>query len=125
MSKLKFAFISLMAAGLIFCAGTASFAGDWDEPATVIVQVTAAGSPIEDAEVSVGEQSDTTGHNGNRVFQVGKGHHTVSVTDSHGNSDSREVRVNPGEIVQVTFELGAAGRPASGEHRQELTFSKN
>ena len=114
-----------MAAGLIFCAGTASFAGDWDEPATVIVQVTAAGSPIEDAEVSVGEQSDTTGHNGNRVFQVGKGHHTVSVTDSHGNSDSREVRVNPGEIVQVTFELGAAGRPASGEHRQELTFSKN
>ncbi|MCP4253291.1 MAG: carboxypeptidase regulatory-like domain-containing protein [Candidatus Scalindua sp.] len=122
-SKLKFAL--LMAAGLIFCAGTASIAGDWSEPATVIVQVTAAGSPIGDAEVSIDDQSDTTGHNGNRVFQVGKGHHTVSVTDIHGNSESKEVRVNPGEIVQVTFDLGAAGRPATGGDRQELTFSKN
>jgi hypothetical protein len=125
LGKFKFVFISLMSAGLIFCAGTASIAGAWNEPATVIVQVTAAGSPIGDAEVSVDNQSDTTGHNGNRVFQVDKGHHTVSVTDIHGNSDSREVRVNPGEIVQVTFDLGAAGRPATGGHRQELTFSKN
>ncbi len=125
LSKFKCAFISLMAAGLIFCAGTASFADAWNEPATVIVQVTAAGLPIADAEVGVDDQSDTTGHNGNRVFQVGKGHHTISVTDIHGNSDSREVRVNSGEIVQVTFELGTAGRPATGGHRQELTFSKN
>ncbi len=123
--KLKFAFTLLIVAGLMLCAGKASFAGDWNEPATVIVQVTAVGSPIEGAEVSVGDQSDATGHNGNRVFQVGKGHHTVSVTDTNGNSDSREVRVNPGEIVQVTFDLGVAGRPASGDHRQELTFSKN
>ncbi len=123
--KFKCALISLMSAGLIFCAGTVSIAGDWNEPATVIVHVTAAGSPIEDAEVSVGDQSDTTGYNGNRIFQVGKGHHNVSVTDTHGNSDSREVRVNPGEIVQVTFDLGAAGRPATGDNRQELTFSKN
>jgi hypothetical protein len=125
LSKFKCAFISLMSAGLIFCAGTASIADAWNEPATVIVQVTAAGSPIGDAEVSVDDQSDTTGHNGNRVFRIGKGHHTISVTDIHGNSDSREVRVNPGEIVQVTFDLGAAGRPATGGHRQELTFSKN
>ena len=125
LSKLKFSFTLLMAAGLIFCAGTISFAGAWNEPATVIVQVTAAGSPIEDAEVSVGDQSDTTGYNGNRVFQVDKGFYTVSVIDTHGNSDSREVRVNSGEIVQVTFELGTEGRPATGDHRQELTFSKN
>jgi hypothetical protein len=124
-SKFKCALISLMFAGLILCAETVSFAGTWNEPATVIVQVTAAGSPIGDAEVSVDGQSDTTGHNGNRVFQVEKGHHTVSVTDIHGNSDSREVRVSPGEIVQVTFDLGTAGRPAAGGHRQELTFSKN
>jgi hypothetical protein len=75
--------------------------------------------------VGVDDQSDTTGHNGNRVFQVGKGHHTISVTDIHGNSDSREVRVNSGEIVQVTFELGTGGRSVPGDHRQELTFSKN
>mgnify|MGYP006418480851 FL=1 len=125
LSKFKCAFISLLAAGLIFYAGTASFASAWNEPATVTVQVIAAGSPIEDAEVSVGDQSDTTGHSGNHVFQVDKGHHTVSVTDTHGNSDSREVRVDPGEIIQVTFDLGSAARPATGDHRQELTFSKN
>jgi hypothetical protein len=125
LNKLKFFVISLMAAGLIFCVDTAGFAGDWNEPATVIVQVTVAGSPIEDAEVSVGDQSDTTGHNGNRVFQVDKGFYTVSVIDTHGNSDSREVRVNSGEIVQVTFELGTEGRPVPGGHRHELTFSKN
>jgi len=125
LGKFKFALISLMSAGLLFCAGTAIIAGDWNEPATVIIQVTADGSPIGDAEVSIDDQSDITGHNGNRVFQVGKGHHTVSVTDIHGNSESREVRVSPGEIVQVTFDLGVAGRPATGDHRQELTFSKN
>ena len=112
-NKMKFALVSLMVAGLIFCLGNVSTAYD-EPPATVIVQVTAMGSPIEHAEVSVGDNSDSTGHNGNRVFLVDKGTYTVSVTDSHGNSDSREVRVLPGEITQVTFELGAAGRPATG-----------
>ncbi|MEK6765278.1 MAG: hypothetical protein AABY49_03505 [Planctomycetota bacterium] len=113
LNKLKFAFVSLMAAGLIFCVGNVSTAYD-EPPATVIVQVTAMGSPIEHADVSVGDTSDTTGHNGNKVFQVNKGIYTVSVADTHGNTDSREVRVNPGEIIQVTFDLGAPGRPASG-----------
>ncbi|MCP4264566.1 MAG: hypothetical protein GY777_03155 [Candidatus Brocadiaceae bacterium] len=119
LNRLKFAFISLMAVGLLFCVSNAASAydrgGEWPptETGTVIVQVTAMGSPIEHADVSVGDSSDSTGHNGNRVFQVENGFHTVSVTDSHGNTDSKEVRVDPGTIIQVTFELGAAGRPAS------------
>ncbi len=113
-NKLKFALVSLMAAGLIFCFGNVSSAYD-EPPATVIVQVTAMGSPIEHADVSVGDNSDSTGHNGNRVFLVDKGTYTVSVEDHHGNTDSREVRVMPGEIIQVTFDLGAPGRPATGE----------
>ena len=112
-NKLKFALVSLMAAGLIFCLGNVSSAYD-EPPATVMVVVTAMGSPIEHAEVSVGDNSDTTGHNGNHVFLVDKGTYTVSVADSHGNTDSKEIRVNAGEIVQVTFDLGAAGRPATG-----------
>jgi len=112
-NKLKFALVSLMATGLIFCFGNVSSAYD-EPPATVIVQVTAMGSPIEHADVSVGDNSDSTGHNGNKVFQVDKGTYTVSVEDHHGNTDSREVRVNPGEIIQVTFDLGAPGRPATG-----------
>lgn len=124
-AKLKFVFVSLMAAGLIFSTNKASSAGDSNEPAKVIVQVTAMGSPIEHAEVSVDNQSDTTGINGNCVFRVAKGYHTVSIIDTHENSESREVCVDAGEIVQVTFDLGAAGCPTSGDHRHELTFSKN
>ncbi len=114
-NKLKFAFISLVATGLIFCLGNVSFAYD-EPPATVIVQVIALGAPVENADVSVGDNSDTTGHNGNRVFQVRKGTYTVSCSGPHGGSGSQEIRVNPGEITQVTFELGAEGLHASGGH---------
>ena len=114
-NKLKFTLVSLMAAGLIFCLGNVSSAYD-EPPATVIVQVTAMGSPIGDAEVSIGDASGTTGENGNTVFTVESGTHTASVTDHHGNTDSKEVMVHSGEIIQVTFDLGAAGRPASGSH---------
>ena len=120
LNKLKFAFVSFMAAGLLFCISNASYAydrgGEWPptEGGTVIFQVTAMGSPIGDAEVSVGDASGTTGENGNTVFSVESGIHTASVTDHHGNTDSKEVMVHSGEIIQVTFDLGAAGRPASG-----------
>ncbi len=60
--------------------------------------------------------SGTTGANGNTVFSVESGHHTATVADHHDNTDSREVSVSAGEIIQVTFELGAAGRPATGSH---------
>ncbi len=118
LNKFGYMFVALMVAGLIFCVSKASYAADWlpTDSATVIVQVTALGSPIEGAEVSVGDSSGTTGINGNYVFQVDKGTYTVSVTDPHDNTDSREVTINPGEIVQVTFDLGAAGRPATVSH---------
>ncbi len=119
LNRFKFAFISLMAVGLFFCVSNAASAydrgGEWPttQGGTVIVQVTAMGSPIEGADVSVGDSSDSTGHNGNRVFSVDNGFHEVTVADHHGNTDSKTVRVKAGEIIQVTFELGAAGRPAS------------
>ncbi len=121
LSKLKFAFISLMAAGLIFCVSKASYAAaqsSWlpTDPATVIVQVIALGAPIEHAEVSVGDASETTGKNGNYVFQVDKGTYTVSCIGPHGGEGSRDVLIGPGEIIQVTFELGAEGLHAAGGH---------
>ncbi|MEE9604329.1 MAG: carboxypeptidase-like regulatory domain-containing protein [Candidatus Scalindua sp.] len=118
LSKFRYMFVALMVAGLIFCVSKASYAGDYlpTDPSTVIVQVTGMGSPIEGAEVSVGDSSGTTNIAGNYVFQVGKGTYTVSVTDPHENTDSREYLVGPGEIVQITFELGAAGRPATVHH---------
>lgn len=118
LSKFRYMFVALMISGLVFCVSKASYAADWmpTDSSTVIVQVTALGSPVEGAEVSVGDVSETTGINGNYVFQVSKGTYTVSVTGPHDNTDSREVRVSPGEIIQVTFDLGAAGRPATASH---------
>lgn len=115
LNKLKFAFVSLMAAGLIFCLSNISSAYN-EPPATVIVQVIALGAPIEHADVSVGDNSDTTGHNGNHVFQVHRGTYTVSCSGPNGGTASREISVNPGEITQVTFDLGAEGLHASGGH---------
>ncbi len=113
LSKFRYIFVALMVSGLVFCLSNIGSAYE-EPPARVTVQVIALGTPIPHAEVSIGDASETTGINGNYVFQVDKGTYTVSVADSHGNTDSREVRVNPGEIIQVTFELGAAGRPATG-----------
>ncbi len=115
LNRLKYAFVSLMVVGLLFCLNSVCSAYS-EPPATVIVQVIALGSPIEHADVSVGDNSDSTGHNGNKVFQVDKGTYTVSCTGPHGGAGNREIRVSPGEIRQVTFELGAEALHASGDH---------
>ncbi|MFQ5964523.1 MAG: carboxypeptidase-like regulatory domain-containing protein [Candidatus Scalinduaceae bacterium] len=115
LSKSKYVFMTLLASGLIFCLSNISSAY-YEEPARVTVQVIALGAPIHDAEVSVGDESETTGHNGNYVFQVNKGVYTVSCTGPHGGSGSQEIIVNPGEIIQVTFELGAEGLHAGEGH---------
>jgi uncharacterized membrane protein len=114
-SKFRYMFVALIASGLVFCLSNIGSAYE-ESPARVIVQVIALGAPIEGADVSVGDSSDTTGKNGNYVFQVRKGTYTVSCSGPHGGSGSQEVRVNPGEIIQVTFELGAEGLHASGGH---------
>ncbi len=115
LSKFKYIFVTLVASGLIFCLSNIGTAYE-EPPARVIVQVIALGAPVAGADVSVGDYSDTTGKNGNYVFQVAKGIYTVSCSGPHGGSGSQEVRVSPGEIIQVTFELGAEGLHVSGHH---------
>lgn len=112
--KFKYVFVALVATGLIYCLSNVSTAFD-EPPATVTVQVLGLGAPIPDSEVSVGGLYDITGPNGNYVFQVDKGIYTVSCKGAHGGEDSKEVHVRPGEIIQVTFDLGAEGLHA-GEH---------
>jgi len=119
LSKLKFASISLMVVGLLFCVSQATYATNTWRPTdtgSILVQVIALGYAVENAEVSVGDSSDTTGHNGNRSFTVDPGFYTVSATGEHGGSASKKVRVNPGEFLQVTLELGSAALPAAEGH---------
>ena len=121
LSKLKFASISLMVVGLLFCVSKATYAGETDwrptDTGSILVQVIALGYAVEHAEISVGDNSDTTGANGNRMFSVEPGFYTVSATGPHGGgSATKEVRVNPGEFIQCTLELGSEGLPPTEGH---------
>lgn len=108
-----------MVVGLLFCASKATHAeAPWmpTDTGSVLVQVIALGYAVEHAEVSIGDSSDTTGHNGNSSFTVDPGFYTVSATGSHGGEATKQVRVHPGEFIQVTLELGSAGLPPAEGH---------
>lgn len=114
-SKFKYLFIAIIATGLMFCLANLGSAFE-EKPASIQVVVSGLGNPLEHAEVTCGEDSATTGKNGVATFQVTKGAYTLTASGPHGGEGSKEVRVNPGEIVQVTFELGAGALHASGGH---------
>ena len=121
LSKLKFASISLMVVGLLFCVSKATYAGETDwrptDTGSILVQVIALGYAVEHAEISCGESSDTTGVNGNRSFTVDPGFHTVTATGPHGGaSATKVVRIRAGEFVQCTLELGSGGLPPTEGH---------
>jgi len=120
LSKLKFASISLMVVGLLFCVSKATYAGETDwrptDTGSILVQVIALGYAVEHAEISCGESSDTTGVNGNRSFTVDPGFYTVSATGPHGGEATKVVRIRAGEFVQCTLELGSGGLPAAEGH---------
>ena len=121
LSKLKFASISLMVVGLLFCVSKATYAGETDwrptDTGSILVQVIALGYAVEHAEISCGESSDTTGVNGNRSFTVDPGFHTVTATGPHGGASApKVVRIRAGEFVQCTLELGSGGLPAAEGH---------
>lgn len=115
LSKFKYSFVAIVAIGLVFCLSNLGSAYE-EKPASIQVVVSGLGYALEDAEVTCGEDSASTGKNGIATFQVRKGVYALSATGPHGGEASREVRVSPGEIVQVTFELGAAALHASGGH---------
>ena len=115
LSKFKYLFVAIVAVGIVFCLSNLGSAYE-EKPASIQVVVSGLGSPLENAEVACGEDSATTGKNGVATFQVKKGVYTLSAAGPHGGEASQDVRVSPGEIVQVTFELGAGALKASGGH---------
>ena len=118
--KLKIASLSLMVVGLLFCVSKATYAGETDwrptDGGSILVQVIALGYAVPEAEISVGDSSDTTGTTGNKMFSVDPGFHTVSATGPHGGSATKVVRIRAGEFVQCTLELGSGGLPPAEGH---------
>ena len=115
LSKFKYLFVAIIATGIVFCLTNLGSAFE-EKPASIQVVVSGLGSPLEHAEVTCGEDSATTGKNGVATFQVTKGSYTLTASGPDGGEGSQSIRVCPGEIVQVTFELGAVALPASERH---------
>ncbi|GJQ59550.1 MAG: hypothetical protein D8M57_10480 [Candidatus Scalindua sp. AMX11] len=115
LNKFKYLFVAILATGLVFCLSNLGSAYE-EKPASIQVVVSGLGSPLQDAEVTCGEDSSSTGKNGIATFQVRKGEHHLSASGPHGGEASKSIRVQPGEIVQVTFDLGAEALHASGGH---------
>ncbi|MCP5004336.1 MAG: hypothetical protein GY941_10420 [Planctomycetes bacterium] len=115
LNRFKYLFVAVVATGLVFCLSNLGSAYE-EKPASIQVVVSGLGAPLEHAEVTCGEDSSSTGKNGVATFQVEKGEHHLSAHGPNGGEDSRSIFVRPGEIAQVTFELGAGALHAAEGH---------
>lgn len=86
------------------------------KPAKLWVTVTAIGSPIEGAEIKVGENTCTAGKNGTCVFELKPGTYEVSVHEHGGASAHTEVTLEEKNIRFLSLDLGAVALHPSGHH---------
>ncbi len=86
------------------------------KPAKLWVTVTAIGSPIEGAEIKVGDNTCTAGKNGTCVFELKPGTYEVSVHEHGGASAHTEVTLEEKNIRFLSLDLGAAALHPSGQH---------
>jgi len=86
------------------------------KPAKLWVTATAIGTPIEGAEIKVGDNTCTTGKNGTCVFELKPGTYEVSVHEHGGASAHTEVSLEEKNIRFIALDLGASALHASGSH---------
>ncbi|OHB37793.1 MAG: hypothetical protein A2Y09_08815 [Planctomycetes bacterium GWA2_39_15] len=86
------------------------------KPAKLWVTAIAIGTPIEGAEIKVGENTCTTGKNGTCVFELKPGTYEVSVHEHGGASAHTEVTLEERNIRFISLDLGAAALHPSGKH---------
>lgn len=105
------AVVSGIALFAFFGFGYSSIVKAAEQSARVTAIVICFGAPQEEAEVTLGDRSETTKKNGACVFDVKPGSYTVSAQSkgSHGfpkGNKSVNVTLKPGEIRQIVFEVG-------------------
>ena len=86
------------------------------KPAKLWVTATAIGTPIEGAEIKVGDNTCTTGKNGTCVFELKAGTYEISVHEHGGISKHAEVTLEEKDIRFISLDLGAAALHPSGQH---------
>ena len=86
------------------------------KPAKLWVTAIAIGTPIEGAEIKVGDNTCTTGKNGTCVFELKAGTYEISVHEHGGVSKHTEVTLEEKDIRFISLDLGAAALHPSGHH---------
>src|SRR3972149_6462752 len=86
------------------------------KPAKLWVTAIAIGTPIEGAEIKVGDNTCTTGKNGTCVFELKAGTYEISVHEHGGISKHTEVPVDEKDLGYISLDLGAAALHPSGQH---------
>jgi uncharacterized membrane protein len=86
------------------------------KPAKLWVTAIALGSPIEGAEIKVGDNTCTTGRNGTCVFELKPGMYEISVHEHGGASAHTSVNLQERDIRFISLDLGAAALHPTGHH---------
>ena len=86
------------------------------KPAKLWVTAIAIGTPIEGAEIKVGDNTCTTGKNGTCVFELKPGSYEITVHEHGGVSAHTSVNLEAKDIRFKSLDLGAAALLPSGHH---------
>lgn len=86
------------------------------KPAKLWVTAIAIGTPIEGAEIKVGDNTCTAGKNGTCVFDLKPGTYEISVHEHGGASAHTQVNLEERDIRFISLDLGAQALHPSGHH---------
>ncbi|MBE7444529.1 MAG: hypothetical protein HS132_04540 [Planctomycetia bacterium] len=109
-------FAGFMGVALVTGIGMAEVQAYQVKPAKLLVTVTAIGTPIEGAEIKVGDNTCTTGKNGTCVFELKPGMYEITVHEHGGASAHTSVNLEEKDIRFISLDLGAAALHPSGHH---------
>ena len=86
------------------------------KPAKLWVTAIAIGTPIEGAEIKVGDNTCTTGKNGTCVFELKPGSYEISVHEHGGATAHTSVNLEEKDIRFISLDLGVKALHPSGGH---------
>ncbi len=109
-------FAGLLGVALITGIGVAKVQAYSVKPAKLYVTAIAIGTPIQGAEIKVGDNACTAGKNGTCVFELKPGSYEVSVHEHGGASAHKTISLEEGNILFLSLDLGAKALHASGAH---------
>ncbi len=112
----KKVFVGLMGVALVTGIGMTKAQAYQVKPAKLWVTAIAIGTPIEGAEIKVGDNTCTAGKNGTCVFELKPGTYEITVHEHGGASAHTEVTLQERDIRFISLDLGAKALHPSGHH---------